>query len=170
MTEWARSAGQAIRPDVRPIFVRLESLTYVATRGAWLAAALAVAALAVAGCGKKAADYGSVSGRVTFKGQPVSEGQVVFFEPEVRVYQTARIRPDGTYSVKMSDGPGLVTGSYQVAVMPPVVEGPGSKSAGPRSPGKYPDIPPRYRTPKTSQLSLTVVEGKNPPFDIDMKP
>ena len=144
--------------------------TWAATRrGPWLAAAFAAAALGVIGCGKKA-DYGSVSGRVTFKGQPVSEGQVVFFEPEIYVYQTARIRPDGTYSVKMSDGPGLATGKYQVAVMPPVVEGPGSKSAGPRSPRKYPDIPPRYRTPKTSQLSLTVEEGKNPPFDIDMNP
>jgi len=103
----------------------------------------------------------------------VSEGQVVFVSvdpPDMHVNQTARIHPDGTYSVKMSDGPGLMVGKYQVAVMPPVVEPPGSKSAGPRSPGKYPDIPSRYRSPKTSQLTLDVAEGKNPPFDIDMKP
>ena len=171
-SESAGSADQAFQLDPERRDVRPESPACRPGRGLRLAAAFALAALGVVGCGKKA-DYGSITGRVTFKGQPVSEGQVVFFsvEPEeMHVYQAARIRPDGTYTVKMSDGPGLVTGKYQVAVMPPVVEGPGSKSAGPRSPRKYPDIPPRYRTPKTSQLSLTVEEGKNPPFDIDMKP
>jgi hypothetical protein len=132
--------------------------------------AFAALALGVIGCSGRNVDYGSIHGRVTFKGQPVTEGQVVFFEPEIHVYHTARIQPDGTYTAKMSDGPGLAVGTYQVAVMPPVVEPSGSKAPGPHTPGKYPDIPPRYRSPKTSQLTLEVKEGKNPPFDIDMKP
>ena len=137
-----------------------------------MAAAFAALALGVIGCGQNV-DYGSVHGRVTFKDQPVTEGQVLFASvdpPDMHVYQTASIQPDGTYSVKMSGGPGLVAGKYQVAVMPPVVEPPGSKSAGPHTPGKYPDIPPRYRLPEKSGLTLTVEEGKNPPFDIDMQP
>ncbi len=119
---------------------------------------------------------GGVSGRVTFKDQPVTEGQVVFFSvdtpdmPDMHVYQSARIQSDGTYSVRMSGGPGLVTGKYEVAVMPPVVEPAGSNAPGPHTPRDYPDIPPRYRSPKTSQLTLEVKEGKNPPYDINMTP
>jgi hypothetical protein len=140
--------------------------------GLRLAAFVGLAALGVIGCGKKA-DYGSVAGRVTFKGQPVTEGIVVFSSvdpPDLNVSQTARIHSDGTYSVKMSDGPGLIAGKYEVAVKPPVVEPPGSKIAGARSNAKHDDIPLRYRLQKTSKLSLTVEEGKNPPFDIDMQP
>jgi hypothetical protein len=132
-------------------------------------AAVGLAALFVSGC-SRSADYGAVRGKVTFNGRPLTDGQVVFFEPEIHVYQTAKVHPDGTYSVKMSDGPGLIVGDYQVAVMPPVVEGPSSKAPGPRSPKDYPDIPPRYRLPRTSGLKLSVQEGNNPPFDIDMRP
>jgi hypothetical protein len=123
----------------------------------------------MAGCGRKG-DYGTVSGTVTFNGQPVSEGMVVFFEPELRVYQGARIQPDGRYSVTMSDGPGVPVGQYQVAVMPPVIESPGSKAFGPLAVKEYRNIPLKYRNPRTSPLKLAVVEGDNPPFDIDMKP
>jgi hypothetical protein len=137
--------------------------------GHWLAAALGLACIAILGCGPKG-EYGATRGRVTCSGQPVTEGQVVFFEPECRVYQAARLQSDGSYVAKMSEGPGLLVGTYQVAVMPPVIEGPGSKTRGPRTPKEFRNIPFRYRNPKTSGLTLTVVEGDNPPFDIDMKP
>jgi hypothetical protein len=134
----------------------------------WAATAIGLAVLASTGCAKKG-EYGTVRGQVTCAGRMVTEGLVVFFEPESRVYQAARIQPDGTYSAKMSDGPGLLVGSYQVAVMPPVVEGPGSKIPGPTTPKPYREIPLRYRNPQTSGLKLNVVEGDNP-FPIDMKP
>jgi hypothetical protein len=166
------NAGQSFRPDARRADVGPESPARTARRGLWFAAVFALTALGVIGCGKKA-DYGSVTGRVTFKGQPVTDGMVLFSSvdpPDLHVNQTARIHSDGTYSAKMSDGPGLVAGKYEVAVKPPVVEGPNSKSAGPRTPRKYDDIPLRYRSLKSSGLSLTVEEGKNPPYDIDMQP
>jgi hypothetical protein len=111
-----------------------------------------------------------VRGQVTCNGRTVTEGLVVFFEPESRVYQAARIQSDGSYVAKMSEGPGLLVGDYQVAVMPPVIEGPGSKNPGPTTPRDYREIPLRYRNPKTSGLTLTVTEGVNPPFAIEMKP
>jgi len=142
----------------------------VKTSRPWLrAAALVLACLAMAGCGRKG-EYGTVSGTVMFNGQPVSEGMVVFFEPELRVYQGARIQPDGKYSVSMSDGPGVPVGQYQVAVMPPVIESPGSKAFGPMTVKEFRNIPVKYRNPRTSPLKLAVVEGNTPPFDIDMKP
>ena len=64
----------------------------------------------------------------------------------------------------------MLVGDYQVAVMPPVIEGPSSRTPGTRTPGEYRDIPPKYRNPKTSGLTLTVNGGTNPPFTIDMKP
>jgi hypothetical protein len=134
-----------------------------------LAAALGLACLAVAGCGRKG-DYGIVRGTVTFNGQPVSEGMVVFFEPQLMVYQGARIQPNGSYSVAMSSGPGILVGDYQVTVMPPVIESPGSKAFGPMTVREYPNIPLKYRNPRTSPLKVSVVEGDNPPFDIEMKP
>ncbi len=134
----------------------------------WSAAALGLAVFALPGCGPKG-EYAAVHGQVTCNGRMVTEGQVVFFEPEQNVYQAARIRPDGTYSAKMSDGPGLLLGTYQVAVMPPVIEGPNSKSPGPRAPGKHQEIPIRYRNPKSSGLKLEVLRGDNA-FPIDMKP
>ncbi len=133
-----------------------------------LAAGLALAAAAIVGCGKDV-EYGPVYGRVTFNGQPLSEGQVVFFEPQIHVYHTAKIRPDGEFVAKMADGPGLIVGTYQVAVMPPVVEGPGTQAIGPSAPREYPNIPAKYRDPKTSGLTVTIEEGANPPFDINMK-
>jgi len=142
----------------------------VTTSKPWiLAGAFGLACLAVAGCGRQG-EYGTVRGTVTFNGQPVSEGMVVFFEPEMMVYQGARIHPDGSYSVTMSDGPGVPVGEYQVAVMPPVIESPGSKAFGPMTVKEYRNIPFKYRNPRTSPLKLSVVEGNNPPFDIDMKP
>jgi len=131
-------------------------------------AGLGLLLLALAGCGKNA-EYGSVWGRVTFRGEPLSEGIVVFFEPELHVYHTAKIRPDGSFVAKMADGPGLIAGYYQVAVKPPVVEGPGSGSLGPTTVRDHTNIPAKYRDPKTSGLTLSVQEGDNPPFYIDMK-
>lgn len=137
----------------------------------WLgwAAILAPALLAATGCGPTG-EYGTVRGQVTCNGQTVSEGLVVFFEPESRVYQAARIQPDGSFVAKMSDGPGLLVGEYQVAVMPPVIEGPGSKAFGPIALRDYREIPKKYRDPKTSGLTLAVTEGSNPPYAIEMKP
>lgn len=132
-------------------------------------AAFVTALVVLSGCSGKG-EYGTVRGLVTFNGQAISEGMVVFFSPETCVYQAARIQPDGSFVAKMSDGPGLLVGEYQVAVMPPVVEGPGSKAFGPISLRDYREIPIKYRNPKTSGLTLSVTPGENRLFVIDMKP
>ncbi len=132
-------------------------------------AAVVSALVAVSGCAGRG-EYGIVRGLVTSNGKAISEGMVVFFSPETCVYQAARIQPDGSFVAKMSDGPGLLVGEYQVAVMPPVVEGPGSKAFGPISLRDYREIPLKYRNPKTSGLTLSVAPGENQLFVIDMKP
>ena len=133
------------------------------------ASVLCLMALGVLGCHHKA-DYVTVRGKVTFQGRPVAQGRVVFVEPHYRIFQTAKLRPDGSYRVDMGDGPGLPAGDYQVAILPPVVEPPGSKTFGPKTPLNPADIPPKYRDPATSKIAFAVKDGSNPSFDIDMKP
>jgi hypothetical protein len=102
-----------------------------------------------------------------FQGKPVTEGRVVFSNFQRGIHLTAELRPDGSYEVLSAKGRGLPLETYEVSVIPPpppmvlvASEGPPRK--------QYPNIPPKYRDPKTSGVTLTVREGVNP-LDIDMK-
>jgi hypothetical protein len=94
---------------------------------------------------------GQVSGKVTFEGQPVTEGVVSFFSSELGYASDASLGPDGSYTVVTGDG-GLVVGKYQVAIMPPtVIIDPEPKRTPPvREFKKVPNIPPRYHDFTTS--------------------
>lgn len=58
-----------------------------------------------------------VKGKVTYKGQPVTSGRVVF-EPEGRGREAhGEIMPDGTYELtSFNQGDGVPTGDYRVSV------------------------------------------------------
>lgn len=129
------------------------------------AAGLVVAlAVLAAGCGR---DTGNVTGKVSYNGQPVSEGQVIFSDPEYGTHVVAKLQSDGSYAAHCTDGPGLWVGQYTVAVTPPVEEAPlGPAVARPR-PKEYPNIPAKFRDPKTSPWKISVEES-NPPFDYDL--
>lgn len=119
------------------------------------------------GCGSGEA-RGRIFGKVTFQGQAVSEGIVLFSNVEQGISMTSEIKPDGSYEVVTSKGDGLpVGGTYKVCVnpLPPVVV------TGMPPPRIKPclNIPLKYRNLKTARLTLTVQEGENP-FDIEMKP
>lgn len=126
---------------------------------------IAFAGMVVAGCSHDEV-RGKISGRVTFQGQPVSEGIVLFCNNEKGMHMTADLRPDGTYEVTTAKGAGLPTGQYQVCVCPPLVNG--TTGVGPTpKPKLYPNIPLKYRDFQTSGLTLPVKDGVNP-FDIAM--
>jgi hypothetical protein len=127
--------------------------------------AAAILCLAVAGCGGKS--RGMVAGKVTCDGQPVAEGQVVFCDPEDGFYVTQRLGPDGTYNVRTPNGPGLPTGKWEVAIAPPRVDPPRPGEPPPVI-RDYPNIPLRYRDPKTSGFSIEVRES-NGPYDFEIK-
>lgn len=121
----------------------------------------------LSGCGK-GREYGSVSGRVTCQGRPVSEGVIIFADEEWSNFMTAPIR-DGQYSVSATDRSGLyVDGQYQVAVLPPAAEAPMGQIK-PAAQKTYRDIPSKYRDWKTSGLKFDLT-GKSGTFDVDMKP
>jgi hypothetical protein len=94
---------------------------------------------------------------------------IIFSNPKKGVYMTAPLKPDGTYVVTSAAGPGIPLGKYAVTVSPPLQEpvmGPMLQALPPK---QYPNIPPRYRDPKTSELSLDVQEGENS-LNVDMQP
>ncbi|MFH1300281.1 MAG: carboxypeptidase regulatory-like domain-containing protein [Planctomycetota bacterium] len=107
-------------------------------------------------------------GKVTYKGEPVKEGTVQFNNPDKGFGGQAIIQEDGTYVVTNNTG-GLVTGTYQVSVVPPMIE----KSFGPDTPPsevpkEMANIPKKFHFPNTSGLSVEIKTGENT-FDIDMQ-
>jgi hypothetical protein len=133
---------------------------------AWTLAVAAI--LACNGCNARP-KLCPLSGRVTFKGQPVAEGFIRFSNPQAGVDMTASLRSDGAYEAAMSQGAGLPPGRYKVAVTPPLAQMPSDPSKGMPKPRDFPNIPTKYRDVSTSGLTLTLEPGGDR-FDVDMQP
>ena len=131
-------------------------------------AALVLLATAPTGC-KNSKMFGTVSGKVTFQGEPVSEGLVLLTNTEQGIYVSAELRPDGSFDVVTAGGFGLVPGTYQVAVTPPRVEFPSDPREAPPIIREHPNIPAKYHDATTSELTFNVKEGENQ-LKVDMSP
>lgn len=103
--------------------------------GLWaVAVSSMVLGMAVAGCGGPTA---SVSGKVLYKGKPVSGGDISFSPiadgaKEPGKPAAATVRPDGTYylgTYRSSDG--AVIGKHRVTYIPPVMPFPEGKTPRP---------------------------------------
>jgi hypothetical protein len=133
----------------------------------WLALVV-LCGLAASGCAGGEV-LGTVRGTVSFQGAPVRDGMVLFTNPEKGVNITAPLQENGTFEVQMAKGFGLPVGTYQVAVIPPLPKVVTSWPAQAPKPPPYPNIPARYRDPKTSDLKVEVVAG-GVEFNVDMTP
>lgn len=150
-----------------------------------LHATLLMCLAVVAGCGEKAPELGpqaQVSGSVTNDGKPVTLNcQVVFFSSKAGLTLTGTVDSLGKYSLFPADPKvGVPVGRYTVAIMPPVVA---AVPADPSSPeyqkmmesggapeadaDRAPDVPEKFRDPKTSGLEFEIKEGPNT-FDFDL--
>jgi hypothetical protein len=119
--------------------------------------------LLAAGCGPA---VGDISGKVTYKGETLGSGTVMFYGTNSAT--PASIGDDGTYTAKkVPVGPMKIT----VETSPPA----GGGKGGPASlnqgtmivdgqpvppPGKYVEIPNKYKDAKASGLTLDVKAGK----------
>jgi len=119
----------------------------------------AVGVLLFAGCGGGGSDTprGDVSGTVTYQGQPVTEGTVNFLSPETGRSASATLDAQGKFTV---DG-GVEAGSHVVTITPPFVEVPPGGDEPPPEPKEYANIPEKYRSDTTSDLTAEVKPGKN---------
>lgn len=123
-----------------------------------------VLAVGLASCGKTTdTPQGHVTGNVSFKGQPVTEGMVFLLSKATGRSASANLAGDGHFVIKE----GVNVGKYTVSIIPPVIESnPGN---GPEPPPKeYPNIPKKYRSDTTSDLFVEVVAGENE-FSWDLK-
>jgi hypothetical protein len=137
---------------------------------------VALTLLALVGCG---GNTGTVTGKVSYKGQPVPGGNVVFTNADQSKTERAPIQSDGTYTSSQ-----IPVGEMLVGVEPPP-QGPRAKmppgakmpDLPPDSPGManyaggggaQVDIPASLQNPKTSGYTTTVSRGSQT-FDIDLK-
>jgi hypothetical protein len=137
--------------------------------------------LLLAGCG---GSQGTVSGKVSYKGQPLKGGTVSII-PKAGGVVSAPIKEDGSYTIShVPPGPARVTvetrslrpmpkrampGPYAKMPKDAIPEGvkvPGVTSQG--DPNRYVAIPDQYADPEKSGLSLDVQRGSQP-HDIDLK-
>ena len=99
-----------------------------------------------------------VAGKVTYNGQPVTEGIVSLFDNSRGLAYSGEIGSDGNYSVNG----GAQSGKYQVVVLPPnppLVANPEAAPATPPPSKEYPNLPHKYRAAETSGLTLDVKES-----------
>jgi hypothetical protein len=132
-------------------------------------AAMAVFALAVAGCNSKGAGRASVSGKVTFDGQPVGTGQIVFEPAGTGRLGIAQI-VNGIYAMPAEQGP--TSGSYIIRI---TADRPTGKTAkGPASSGEQSSaevyeqyIPLKYN--EQSELRTDIGAEASAVRDFDLK-
>jgi len=125
---------------------------------------LALAVLSVCcGCGSASPTEptGTVHGTVTLNGESLPAVTISFENPARGLLATAQAREDGSYQLTEK----LVTGEYAVWVQP-LKQAPASIEGIPStSESTESGIPEKYRSVKTSDLTVTIVPGDNQ-FDL----
>ena len=131
------------------------------SRAAAAAALVGAAVVLAAGCGSAEKPL-DVTGRVTFKGEPVTEGSVQFIEDRTGRGAEVDLGPDGTYKAS------LFPGDYKVVVTPPYMV---DESQGIPNPyyKKVKNIPAKYHSTDTSGLTAAVSPDKAT-HDFNMTP
>lgn len=136
-------------------------------RGSWLSLAIGMAVLA-GGC-DQGPIMGQVSGRVTFGGEPVTQGTILFF-PVTGPGAVGLLDDDGKFSMKTNGKAGVIVGQNIVSITPPtdlaVIGMPAYPGAPPNV--KFENIPQKFHRGETSDLQVNVQEGNNE-FNFELK-
>jgi hypothetical protein len=131
-----------------------------------LGAALALVVIPL-GCGAGGPEKARVSGKVTYKGQPVPKGTVTFVTTSKDGRNAVgELDPDGNYSLQTeAPGDGALLGEYNVTIYAhdePILD------YIPTTPVKPKLLAPtKYEKPETSGLKATVKSGSNT-FNFDL--
>jgi len=123
--------------------------------------------LMLSGCQKedRYGPRGRVTGKVTYEGQPVSEGAVSFFNAESSITTSGKLEADGSYTLMFAGSQDVPLGKYIVTVHPPSVSHEPGEAPPPQK--EYPDIPFKYRERQTTDLTAEV-EAKDQEFDFEL--
>jgi hypothetical protein len=151
-------------------------------RSTGLSAGVLLLSLVSMGCGSS----GTVSGKVTYLGEDLGGGTVLFVSPGKKT-ERATIAPDGSYTIanipagtvkiavetasaRPPDQEAMRRGIPQIppdADLPPQAEKSMYKSSPENKGGKYVWIPNEYGDPEQSKLTLEVTGG-NQHYDIKL--
>ena len=134
-----------------------------------LPAAVALAAMLAAGCGKDAgSDHVPVKGKVTIGNAPLTKGLVIFAPDKAAGNQyphqaRGQIDEQGYYTLRSDDGnEGTPPGAYRVAVISTAPSDPKDEYAVPKS-----LIPTGYADPAQSGIKIEVrADAKEGQYDI----
>ena len=120
----------------------------------------------ISGCSSSGPRVGEVSGKVTFKSEPVKEGTITFLNPNEGGAGESPIDANGNYKI-----PHLVVGEYIVIVTPLMEMKDTDPGKSPPAPVEKsaPNIPVKYRQQGLTPLKTGIKEGKNE-FQIEMRP
>lgn len=120
---------------------------------------------------------------ITFQGKPVTAGMVTFRNDDKGLVAGMQLDAEGRYQLRFAGGLQIPVGAYDVTISPPEPHVPtagelASGDAAVKTSGAHPegglarhaspDIPQKYRSPKTSGLTFEVNAGENT-FDLDMR-
>ncbi|QDU73085.1 hypothetical protein Pan97_00520 [Bremerella volcania] len=103
------------------------------------------------GCGESNAG-GTVSGKVTLNGKPLTGANVKFHNPDLGVGITCELSPDGTFASTTK----IPEATYQVAIIPPNTSHEPGADGMPVIPKLPKDLPQKYASPDTSDLTAEV--------------
>jgi hypothetical protein len=123
-------------------------------------------ALCLIGCGNKPTTLNHVTGKVIYRGVPLTTGIIVFSPDTTRgesgKIAFSKIGSDGTYTILTGDAPGAAAGWCRVTVA--ALSGP---SASPDL-NSVSLIPDRYRDPMLSQLQCEVKANRDNHLDFNL--
>ena len=136
----------------------------------------AICCLVLVGCGPDRPEMATVTGKVTYRGAPVPEGQIMFY-PENGRMASGAIAADGTYELTTYDsGDGALLGRHVVTITSRRVSGgrPEPKTfeeevrtAADKNAPRAPAVkvtwlaPEKYSDRRTSPLAREVQRGEN---------
>jgi len=119
--------------------------------------------LIFSGCGGEGRELAPITGKVLFKGKPLSFGGIMFQSSSGQP-ATAVIQPDGSFEMKThGEGTGAVVGHNKVRITCNATQDPNRKSAsagGEMALGRQ-LIPKRYSSFRTSKLEVDIQPGHN---------
>ncbi len=126
--------------------------------------------LLAAGCDRGGLNLAPVDGVVTFKGVPVAEAGVVFApcDPSLGPPAAGATDAEGRFTLVTANRPGALVGDHNVAISKDEAVIVGYVLGLPRHRTKY-GLPPKYASPATSDLKVTVVDDDNH-FEFDLIP
>jgi hypothetical protein len=116
--------------------------------------AMALVVLSLDGCGPPGKPMGRLAGTITYRGNPVTEGEVEVMSDDIGV--GAAVLLDGSGRFVLEDP--VPVGVYNVSVAPPRFLDP---TREPPKGKAYASIPKKARNAKTSGLTVQVNPGKN---------